>query len=458
MNSNQDLAIKTNNSLPSLSENTFLRYFNFIALYFAQGVPEGMLFYGIPAWMAMNGKSPGEIAGFAVACGLPWSFKFIVAPLMDRYTYLPMGRKRPWVILGQFGLIISCINLAFVPDPLNNLNQFMIAGFIVSFFGAFQDVATDGMAVDIIPGDQQPRANGLRWGSKMVAISTTLALGTWLLNEYGFTVSILMLAAIIGIIMLVPLFLRERQEEKILPWTTGTASTETKKLQLTNWTAIFKSLYRVFSLRNSLLLALMLFIEQGAHNYIATLLPIFTVKELGWTNIDYSQFYATAKLIGGIIGMLAGGILIEKFGKKQMMNTYFFGMVLITAAFSFLQSYWISTFFIYSYMIIYNVLYTFSCIGIFSIAMQCCWKKVSASQFTLYMTISNLGRIAMAALIGPISANFNWQLTLFAFAVMIGCTWLLLQFLSIKRQEESVVNLENKDLNQQGMMLMIADV
>ena len=176
------------NTFSSLSDNTFLRYFNFVALYFAQGVPEGMLGYGIPAWMAMNGKSPGEIAGFAIACGLPWSFKFIVAPLMDRYTYLPMGRKRPWVILGKIGLITSCIYMAYVPDPLNNLNQFMLAGFIVSFFGAFQDVATDGMAVDIIPVDQQARANGLMWGSKTVAISTTLALGTWLLNKYNFTI------------------------------------------------------------------------------------------------------------------------------------------------------------------------------------------------------------------------------------------------------------------------------
>ena len=37
-------------------------------------------------------------------------------------------------------------------------------------------------------------------------------------------------------------------------------------------------------------------------------LPGFTVKELGWTNVDYSQYYASAKLIGGIIGMLIGGI------------------------------------------------------------------------------------------------------------------------------------------------------
>ncbi|MBK6381214.1 MAG: MFS transporter [Chitinophagaceae bacterium] len=439
------ISLKQSSTIPALSENVFLRYFNFIALYFAQGVPEGMLFYGIPAWMAMNGKTPGEIAGFAVACGLPWSFKFIVAPLMDRYTYLPMGRKRPWVLLGQIGLIASCIAMAYVPDPLNNLNLFMAAGFVVSFFGAFQDVATDGMAVDIIPVNQQARANGLMWGSKIVAISTTLALGTWLLNKYDFTTSILMLAVMISIIMLVPLFLRERQGEKIAPWSSGTSSPETRKLQLTSWVSIFRSLYSVFSLRNSLLLALILFIAQGAYNYIETLLPIFTVKALNWTNGSYSQFFATAKIIGGIGGMLIGGILIDKFGKKRMMNIYFFSMVFFTAVLAFSKIYWKDSSFIYAFMILYNIVYTFACIGIFAIAMQCCWKKVSASQFTLYMTIGNLGRIALAALIGPITANFNWQISIFAFAVMIAVAWFIMQFLNINKQVERVVDLENKD-------------
>lgn len=375
---------------------------------------------------------------------------------MDRYTYLSMGRKRPWVIIGQLGLIASCINMAFVTDPLNNLNQLMIAGFVVSFFGAFQDVATDGMAVDIIPDQQQARANGLMWGSKIIAISTTLALGTWLLNEYSFTVSMLMLSVMIAVIMIVPICLTERQGEKILPWTSGKSSPETKKLQLTNWATIFKSLYRVFSLRNSLLLTLLIFIDQGAHNYIQTLLPIFTVKELGWTNIAYSQFYATANLIGGIIGMLVGGILIEKFGKKRMMNIYFFSMILLFIVLASLKMLWVNATFICVFMIVCNVLTTFISIGIFAIAMQCCWKKVSASQFTLYMTIGNLGRIAMAALIGPIKANFSWEITLFAFAIMIALAWLLLQFLNIDKHVERVVELENKDLEKHGMMVVLA--
>ena len=447
------ITLQKSKSVPSLSENTFLRYFNFVALYFAQGVPEGMLFFGIPAWMAMNGKSPGEIAAFAVACGLPWSFKFIVAPLMDRYTYLPMGRKRPWVLIGQIGLIASCIAMAFVPDPLNNLNLFMAAGFVVSFFGAFQDVATDGMAVDIIPPNQQAKANGLMWGSKIIAISTTLALGTWLLNKYGFTTSILMLAIMIGIIMLVPIFLREQQNEKILPWTSGAASPEAKGMQLTSWASIFKSLYSVARLRNSLLLVLILFMAGGAYNYIDTLLPIFTVKELKWSNGSYSQFYATAKIIGGFAGMLFGGILIDRFGKKRMMNIYFFGMVLFTSILAFSKIYWTDNSFIYTFMTLYNIVYTFACIGIFAIAMQCCWKKVSASQFTLYMTISNLGRIALAALIGPITSNFNWQVALMAFAFMIALAWLILQFLNVDKQIEKVAVLEKIDVEKKGMMV-----
>src|SRR6188768_3666015 len=169
-----DLSLRNPSPFPALSEHTSLRYFNFIVLYFAQGIPEVMVLFGIPAWMAMNGKTPGQIGAFVAAFGLPWSFKIIVAPLMDRFSYLPMGRRRPWVIFGQLGLMASFIAMAFVPDPLNNLDLFMAAGFAVGFFGAFQDVATDGMAIDIVPISQQARANGFMWGSKIMGTSASL--------------------------------------------------------------------------------------------------------------------------------------------------------------------------------------------------------------------------------------------------------------------------------------------
>jgi PAT family beta-lactamase induction signal transducer AmpG len=440
-----DISLKKSNHIPALADNTFLRYFNFILLYVAQGIPEGMCYYGIPAWMAINGKTPGQIGSFVAMVGLPWSFKIIVAPLMDRFAFLPMGRRRPWVMFGQLGLIASFIAMAFVPDPLNNLGLFMAAGFAVGFFGAFQDVATDGMAIDIIPPAQQARANGFMWGAKIMGTSASLALGSWLLHKYGFSTAIGTLSIGVCIIMLVPLCLRERAGEKILPWTNGAASDETKKMKITSWKVIGKSLYSVFTLRNSLLFAAIAFITQGSFNYIDTLLPVFTVQELGWTDRAYSNFYATATLIGGIGGMLIGGILIDRFGKIRMLNIYFFLLIVLTAGFAFLKMYWGYKWFISGFMIIYQVLYVFATIGVFATAMQCCWKKVSATQFTLYMTISNVGRIVGAKSIGPIKSHFSWEYTLLAFACMIALAWILIRLLHINKHVEKVVELEKKD-------------
>ena len=375
---------------------------------------------------------------------------------MDRYTYLPMGRKRPWVLVGQLGLVLSCIYMAYVPDPLNNLNQLMIAAFFVSCFGAFQDIATDGMAVDLIPGDQQAKANGLMWGSKVIGISVSLAACSLILNIYDFKTAMLTVAVAIGIIMLVPAFLRERNGEKLTPWSKGKASTETKNLQLNNWKALFKSLYKVFTLRNSLLIALMLFICQGATKYMGTILPIFTVKELGWTNIEYSNYYATAKLIGGIFGMIIGGILIDKYGKKQMINIYFFSFILFISFFSFSTVYWVDKNFIFAFMIVQNTIFTLNSIAVFAVAMQCCWKKISASQFTLYMTIANMGQMAFASFIGPMTDNFNWQISLFVFAGFIAMAWIVLQFVNIDKQIQQVIHLDKSDLENEEKVAKVA--
>ena len=433
-------------NLPTLSESAFLRYFNFSALYFVEGLAQGMLLVGIPAWMAMQGKSPTEIGKFAVAYSLPWTFKFIVAPLMDRYTYLPMGRKRPWVLLGHLGLMLSIIALAFVPDPLNNLDILLAATFMVSAFGAIQDAAGDAMAVDVVPPDEQARANGFMQGSRMVGSSLSLALCSWVLNKYGFQASMLTLFFLVAIITTVPIILREQKGEKILPFTFGKASETSQKLQISNWAIIIKSLYNVFRLRNSLLVVILLFITQGAYNFFETVLPIFAVKITGWTNVKYAQTFATADLVGGIIGMLAGGYLIEKFGKKRMINIYFLMITSLVLALNFAGNYWQNTNMLYGFIITYRLLNAFAKIGVFAIAMQCCSKNISASQFTIFMTMGAMGSIAGAFLVGPIKENFNWNTTFIFFEIFIGLAWLILQFINIEKHVAKIAELEYESM------------
>ena len=396
-------------NLPTLTENTFLRYFSFVALYLAQGIPEGITFFGIPALLAMNGNSALEIGSYVAVVGLPWSFKIVVAPLMDRFTYLPMGRRRPWVLIGQLGLMVSFITLAFVKDPLNNLQALMIVGFCVSFFGAFQDVATDGMAIDVIPEDQQSRANGLMWGSKTIGVSASLVSGTWLVHHYGFQTALLILASTICLIMLVPLLLRERPGEKQLPWTAGVASPQSASMQPQSWMDIFKSLFKVFFLPSSILMGIAVFLIHIGIGLMDAMLPVFTIQGAGWTDTQYSEVFSTANIIAGLAGMFIGGYLADRFGKKRMMTVYLVIIIALMLTMASARAWWTNGAVVAAFIGAYYVFEVFLSIAIFATGMQLCWKRVAATQFTLYMAIGNLGRAAGSALLGPMRDSYSWE-------------------------------------------------
>lgn len=432
--------------LPSLSEHTFLRYLSFAVLYVAQGIPEGMTFFGIPAWMAMNGKSAAEIGGFIAVVGIPWSFKIVVAPLMDRFTLLSMGRKRPWVLVGQLGLMISFIAMAFISDPLNNIRLMMVAAFFISFFGAFQDVATDGMAIDIVPINEQARANGLMWGSKTIGTSASLVAGNWIINNYGFEYAILFLSVLVCLIFLVPLFMRERPGEKLLPWTIGTATESALRMQVESLGQIVKSLLRVFFLPSSLFMGIAFFFFQMGNGLIDALLPVFTIQAIGWTDQEYSHVFSIANITAGFLGMFAGGALADLFGKRRMMSVYLVAMILLVAVMAFTKLYWSRPYMISGFMMTYYTLYVFLSVAAFATGMGLCWKRVAATQFTLYMAVSNLGRATGASLLGPLRNMLPWEYVILSFAGFATVMLIFIQLMQSNKHLADIDQLESDHL------------
>jgi len=443
---------------PALSENAVLRYLAFSALYFAQGIPEGLLLFGLPAWMAMNGISAAEIGSFVAITLLPWSFKIVAAPIMDRFTYLPMGRRRPWIIFGQFGLVASCLFMAFIPDPLNNLTMLMAASFTVSLFTVFQDIAVDGMAIDILPVDQQARANGLMWGSKTLGISASVAAGSYIINAYGFLIALASFSGIVLLLMLVPLILRERPGEKIMPWNNGEASEVSVKLQLHSWKAIIKSLYQVFFLRVSIIMGVAVFSYSIASGLIVTLLPVMVIQELGWTDVQYSQLFATTNMISGLLGMFVAGALIDFFGKIRMMTIYIICFLVIISVMSLMKNYWQKDLLIYGFFMGYFILDTFIMIAVFATAMELCWKRISATQFTLYMAISNLGLAIGAKILGPLREVLPWEyviLSSFIFALLM---LILIRYIHFDNHLLKVNRLESMQLAADDQTVLLAPV
>jgi len=433
-------------SFPALSQNTPLRYITFSFLYFAQGLPEGLLRFGIPAWLAMNGKSAIEIGAFVAIGILPWSFKILAAPLMDRFTFLAMGRRRPWILFGQVGLAISFLSMAFIPDPLNNMLMLKILSFFVGLFAVFQDIAVDGLAIDILPEDQQARANGLMWGSKTIGISASVAIGISIINAYSFFHAIVFFSMFVFLILLIPLFFRERAGEKRLPWTKGKASEVAAGIQVQSWKDLFFSLAKVFVLPVSLIIGVAAFSFSIGRGLIDAMLPVFTVQELGWTDGKYSQTFSVIKLVSGILGMFVAGALIDFFGKVRMMSIYLILLISLVVSAFFLRDYWDNPVVFIGFIGLFYALVVFTTIAVFASAMQLCWKRISATQFTLYMAISNLGLAAGAALLGPIKSFLAWEYVVLAFAVFAGFMLIAIQFLRFGKHTERVELLELKQL------------
>lgn len=393
----------------------------------------------------MNGKTPAEIGGFVAILGLPWSFKLFAAPIIDRFTYLIMGRRRPWILFGQFGLTLSFLSMAFISDPLNNMAMLRLLGFFVGFFAVIQDIAVDGLAIDILPVDQQARANGLMWGSKTVGISASVAAGVFIINKFGFFYAIASFSVLVFLIMFIPLLIKERPCEKRLPWSKkGGISRNAAKIQLQSWKAVFLSLYRVFFLPVSFVMGMAAFSFSVGRGLMDTLLPVFTVQHLGWSDTSYSQIFSTVNLISGVLGMFVAGALIDLYGKIRMMRIY---LVLIIAALisaALLKPYWDQTVVITSFIAVFYVLITFTTIAIFAAAMNLCWKRISATQFTLYMAISNLGLAAGAWLLGPLTNMMSWEYLLAAIVIFPLIMLVLTRFIHFENHTKRVDLLEDK--------------
>ena len=127
-----------------LSQSRPLRLFTLFILYVGQGLPIGLFWFAIPAWMAANGAPAVDVGSVLALTALPWSLKFVNGFVMDRYTYLAMGRRRIWLLGAQSVMILSLLAAALLNPGVGDVAILGAIGFVVNMATTFQDVAVDG--------------------------------------------------------------------------------------------------------------------------------------------------------------------------------------------------------------------------------------------------------------------------------------------------------------------------
>jgi MFS family permease len=202
----------------SLTENQFRRYVSLSILYTAQGLPQGFTYVAFPAFLAVNDVSPVAIAQLWAAIALPWTFKFVWGPMVDGIQAPSYGRRRPWILFAQTGMVVTLGALLFVSNLAESIQLVTLMLFIHNLFSSLQDVGVDALAVDVLQPDEVAKANGFMFAAKRAGYILGGAILGIMATMFGIKSAIIIQLPLLVIIMALPLFLRENPGDKLFPW------------------------------------------------------------------------------------------------------------------------------------------------------------------------------------------------------------------------------------------------
>ena len=127
-----------------------------LLLSFASGLPFNLTNFTLQAWLASAGLAIKTI-GFLSLVALPYNFKFLWAPLLDRFTPPNLGRRRGWILIFQASLAV-CIGTMGFCSPTKELYVLAVVAIILAFLSASQDIVVDAYRVDTIPPSERALA------------------------------------------------------------------------------------------------------------------------------------------------------------------------------------------------------------------------------------------------------------------------------------------------------------
>lgn len=182
-------------------------------LYFSQGLPSGFMAHALPALMAEQGV-PVQYIGFLKLLALPWFFKFLWAPAIDRYAVGSLGDHRGWILTLQCTVITLLCALSFFSQDFlfgQGIFLFLALLLLINFSAATQDIATDGLAVRLLPERLRGLGNSLQvCGYKLgMILSGNLLLIA--LSAFGWSLTFQLLALILFVVTIPALLFREPQ-------------------------------------------------------------------------------------------------------------------------------------------------------------------------------------------------------------------------------------------------------
>ena len=282
---------------------------------FASGMPLYVLFQLVPAWLREGGVSLTDIGLFALV-GIPYTWKFLWAPFMDRYVPPFLGRRRGWMLLCQVALLIS-IGILGMYQPAQATWVIAWIAVAVAFFSASQDVVLDAYRREILPDEELGLGNAIHVQayriSSLIPGSLAFILADFLPWSSVFWITAGFMALGLAMTLMVS------EPESLLP--------EDKGLRH----AVVAPFREYINRRgwNGLLLVLAFMFLYKIGDNMATALATPFYLDMGFTKTQIGLVAKHAALWPAIAGGLLGGLVMVRMGINRSL--WLFGVVQVVS-------------------------------------------------------------------------------------------------------------------------------
>lgn len=378
-------------------------------LYFAQGLPFGFFIQTVPVILREQNVSL-ELIGFSSLLVLPWALKFVWAPLVDRFPArpfgLPFGRRRGFILIVQAGTAILLVVAArFELDRPAQLMLLMVIVFLANLFAATQDIATDGLTVEVLSARLRGLGNGLQVAGYRVGM---VAGGSALLiiyDEYGWDLAVACMAGLLVLSNLPLAFHREVPVERP-PGQSALSFLRTEGVFV--WLLILV-LYKSFDALASSMLRPWL-------------------VDIGKTATDVGYLIGVIGFGAGLIGAALGGLLVSFLGRTFALIA--FGVVQGLAVFGYALATYRAEF-VEVAIAFDHLAGGLATVALFTIMMDRARPAFAGSDYTVQASIVVIATAVGASISGVIAAQIGYT-SLFILSgaltlIATGACWALLR-------------------------------
>lgn len=368
-----------------------------VVLGFSSGLPLFILLNLLQAWLATSGLNVKALGLFALV-QLPYIFKFVWSPFMDRYVIAWLGRRRGWMFVSQLALLLNIGWLGSL-NPQTELTMIIPVSLLLAFLSASQDIVLNAYQREILRDEEQGLGNALSVNAYKLAalvpggLSLILAGDTFGLSwgaVFWITAMFMLPGMLCTLLVQEPQIYgappRNLQEAVILPFTEFIRRDGWRKALLI---LLFILLYKLGD-SMATALASKFYLDLG-----------FTLTQLGVTTKTTSSW---ASIVGGILG----GIWMVKLGIGR--GLWIFGVLQAVAILGFAllaqagPQLW---------LLALVIGFEAFAVGLGTTAFvayiaQSTDRRYTATQFALFTSLASVPRTLINASVGYIVAETGW--------------------------------------------------